>query len=93
MLMTDKCPSFKLVTPFEYEKRGSHLSCQHENANEISKWMRKRNIYSDFISPDILIFAMTPLYTKFVDIWNAIENISDIVKNVESKTLMKVVLL
>ncbi|KAG5680289.1 hypothetical protein PVAND_009807 [Polypedilum vanderplanki] len=82
-LMDEKCPSLKLVTPFEYEKRGSHLSYQHENAYAISNLMRKRGVYGDFRFPDILRFAMTPLYTRFVDIWDVIGIISEVINDAE----------
>jgi kynureninase len=80
-LTDEKCPSLKLVTPFEHDQRGSHLSYQHENAYSISSVMRKRGIYGDFRYPDIIRFAMTPLYTRFVDIWDVIGVICDVVNN------------
>jgi kynureninase len=80
-LIDEKCPSLKLVTPFEHEQRGSHLSYQHENAYAISSQMRKRGVYGDFRFPDILRLALTPLYTRFVDIWDVIDVICNVVNN------------
>ncbi|KAG5666928.1 hypothetical protein PVAND_014933 [Polypedilum vanderplanki] len=82
-LLNEKCSSLKLLTPLEHEKRGSHLSFEHENAYNISVMINKRGICGNFRFPNILRFAMTSLYLRFVDIWDTVEIISDIVNNFE----------
>lgn len=79
-LMDKKCSKFLLVTPRDHDKRGSHVSYRCERGLEIRDYLREKNVHLDFRNPDILRIALTPLYTKYVDVWDAVEAISDAAK-------------
>jgi kynureninase len=85
-LMDNKCPQLTLVTPRKQEMRGSHIAYQHENGLGISKFLRKQKLMCDFRHPDIIRFAITPLYLRFVDIWEAVDFICYAIKNTELET-------
>ncbi len=62
-----------LASPREAARRGSQVSFRHPDAYPVAKALIARNLIPDFRDPDILRFGITPLYTRHVDIWDAVE--------------------
>ena len=62
---------FRLVSPREAALRGSQVCLAHEQAYPIMQALIARGVIGDFRAPDILRFGITPLYTRFVDLWDA----------------------
>ncbi len=77
------CTEFDIhvLTPFEHENRGSQvsLSCP-TNGYAVMQALIARNVIGDFRPPDILRFGFTPLYTRYVDVWNAAQILSDVLQ-------------
>ncbi|WP_441598768.1 MULTISPECIES: kynureninase/PvdN C-terminal domain-containing protein [unclassified Ensifer] len=44
----------------------------HEHAWPMMQALIDAGVIGDFRSPDILRFGFTPLYTSYVDVWDAI---------------------
>lgn len=65
--------SLRLVSPRDAACRGSHLSFAHADAGELMQRLIKRGVIGDFRAPDLLRFGLTPLYLRFVDIWDAVQ--------------------
>jgi kynureninase len=42
-----------------------------------------RGVVGDFRAPDILRFGLTPLYTRFVDVWDAVDRLVQILESGE----------
>lgn len=65
-----------LVTPRNPEERGSQVSFAHATAGyAIVQALIARGVIGDFRAPDILRFGFTPLYTRFVDVWDAVDRL------------------
>ncbi len=69
-----------LLTPRERERRGSQVSFRHASGWPVMQALIARGIVGDFRAPDILRFGFAPLYTRFVDAWDAAAALADILK-------------
>jgi kynureninase len=59
------------ATPRDPERRGSHLSFVHPDAEWVVAELIKANIVTDFRTPGRFRFGMSPLTTRFTDAHNA----------------------
>ena len=65
-----------LVTPRAPALRGSQVSLSRvEGAHAIVQALIARGVIGDFRAPDVLRFGFTPLYLRFVDVWDAAEHL------------------
>jgi kynureninase len=69
-----------LITPREHALRGSHVSFEHPHAYAMMQALIERNVIGDYRAPDVMRFGLTPLYTRFVDIWDAVATLRDILQ-------------
>ena len=67
-----------LVTPREPAMRGSQLCYSYDNAWPVMRALIARGVIGDFRAPDILRFGFTPLYVGFVELWDAVATLKDI---------------
>ncbi len=69
---------FVLKSPREPAARGSQVSFAHPEAYAVSRALRAAGVVVDFRSPDILRFGIAPLYTRHVDVWDAVDALARI---------------
>ena len=67
-----------LASPREPAKRGSQVSFRHPHAYAVSKALRAAGVVVDFRNPDILRFGITPLYMRYVDVWDAADALAQV---------------
>ena len=80
-LVQQRCPWFELGSPLNDDNRGSQVSLIHPQGYAIMQALIARNIVGDFRAPDHLRFGFTPLYLKYVDLWDTVEALVDIMAN------------
>lgn len=73
--------SFQIVTPSQDSQRGSQVSIRHEGAYAFMQALIEAGVIGDFRSPDLMRFGFTPLYTRFVDVWDAVERMAAIAED------------
>ena len=65
-----------LVTPRDGQARGSQVSLAHPTGGyAIMQALITRGVIGDFRAPDVLRFGFAPLYTRFVDVWEAVDRL------------------
>jgi kynureninase len=77
---------FSLGSPREPERRGSHVSLRHPDAWPICRALIERAaVVPDFREPDSIRLGVAPLYTRFVDIYDALDRLRGIVERGEQR--------
>ena len=71
---------FTVLTPREPKYRGSQVALAHLHGSEIIEAMFHRGVVADFRPPDLLRFGFAPLYTRYTDVWDAVETLHAIVE-------------
>lgn len=74
---------FEIVSPRDAALRGSQVSIRHKDGYAIMQALIARGVIGDFRAPDILRFGFTPLYTRYEDVWLAIEALAEIMQTAE----------
>ena len=77
---------FQPGSPMDPEKRGSHVSLRHPEAYRICKALIDPDlgetvVIPDFRDPDNIRLGITPLYTTYTEIYEAVRELRDIVEN------------
>src|SRR5580692_5042652 len=60
-----------IATPREASRRGSHVSFCHPDAERIVARLASGGIITDYRTPDRFRFGLSPLTTRFTDVWDA----------------------
>ncbi len=75
---------FALGTPRESARRGAHVSVRHPDAWRICRALIERaDVVPDFRAPDSIRLGLPPLYTRFVDAWDALDRLRRLVESRE----------
>jgi kynureninase len=71
---------FRLASPADPEHRGSHVSLEHPEAWRICRALAEdAQVICDYRVPDRLRVGPAPLYTSFVDVWDAMDRLRTLV--------------
>jgi kynureninase len=85
-LVESRCAGhgLSLATPHAANERGSQVSFAHaQGGYAVMQALIARGVIGDFRAPDILRFGFTPLYTRFVDVWDAVERLQQVLASGE----------
>ena len=79
-LVAQECAaaSLTLASPDRDEQRGSQVSFAHPEGYAVMQALIARGVIGDFRAPDVLRFGFAPLYQRFVDIWDAVASLREI---------------
>ena len=67
-----------LASPRSTERRGSHVTFAHPQAWQLTQALIESGVVPDFRTPDRVRFGPAPLYTRFVDVWDAMDRFREV---------------
>jgi len=70
-----------LATPRQAARRGGHVTFCHSRAEQIVGQLAAANIVTDYRTPDRFRFGLSPLTTRFTDVWTAVGASRDIIEH------------
>ncbi len=65
-------------SPRDHTQRGSHVALVHPEARSLSKRLIDEGVVVDFRAPDVIRLGLSPLTTRFVDVFDGIERLRQI---------------
>ena len=82
---------FKLGSPRDAARRGSHVSIRHPESYRITQALTEEmNVIPDFREPDNIRLGLAPLYTSFLEVWEAVDRIRRVVEDKRYRTYSSV---
>jgi kynureninase len=60
-----------LASPSDGARRGAHVTFAHPRAWQLTQALVDRGVVPDYRTPDRVRLGPAPLYTRFVDVWDA----------------------
>lgn len=82
-LAAERCPGFGAACPRDSARRGSQVSLTHPNGYPIVQALIARGVVGDFRAPDVLRFGFAPLYVRYVDVWDAVDHLVQVMAGEE----------
>ena len=77
----------RIASPADPTRRGAHLALSHLHARAaVHQLIEKRLVVPDFRPPDIIRLAPVPIYTRYVDVWDAVERVASVLDSTELET-------
>jgi kynureninase len=62
-----------VASPRDPARRGAHLALAHADARALCERLVQRGVIVDFRAPDVIRFGLSPLTTRFIDVYDGIE--------------------
>jgi kynureninase len=81
-LVDENCTEYGIgiACPRESAACGSQISLRHPEGYAIIQALISESVIGDFRAPDILRFGFAPLYTRYVDVWDAVERLVSVMR-------------
>jgi kynureninase len=71
---------FRLASPRDPRRRGGHVALEHPDAWRICRALAAdAGVVADYRVPDRLRLGPSPLYTRYVDVWDAMDRLRGLV--------------
>jgi kynureninase len=71
----------EVASPREANLRGSQVSLRHKEAYRVMRALIDRGVVGDFRAPDFLRFGFAALYTRYVDVFDAVRCLREVLSS------------
>ncbi|MCB0217541.1 MAG: kynureninase [Chloroflexi bacterium] len=69
-----------LASPRDPDMRGSQVAWRHPEGFAVMQALIARGVVGDFRAPDILRFGFAALYLRYVDVWDAVAQLMEVLR-------------
>ncbi|HWD84645.1 MAG TPA: kynureninase [Solirubrobacteraceae bacterium] len=63
----------RVASPRDPSRRGAHVALTHPDAQSLCQELIAHGVIPDFRRPDVIRIGLSPLTTRFVDVWDGLE--------------------
>jgi kynureninase len=68
-----RLPEVRVASPRDPARRGAHVALAHPDARALCAGLIEAGVIPDFRRPDVIRFGLSPLTTRFVDVWDGVQ--------------------
>jgi kynureninase len=68
----------RTISPRNGARRGGHVSLIHPEGYAIVQALAARGVIADFRAPDAMRFGFSPLFVRYADVWDAMDQLGDV---------------
>ena len=79
-----RLPGVRVASPRDPARRGAHVALAHPDARSLCAGLIERGVIPDFRRPDVIRFGFSPLTTRFVDVWDGVEALRELLRALSS---------
>jgi len=69
-----------LASPRDPARRGSHVTVHHPRGRQLCQALAAHGVITDYRAPDRVRYGPAPIYTRFTDIWDALNTTRQILE-------------
>jgi kynureninase len=69
---------FELGSPRDPARRGAHVSVRRADADRLCAVLIDRGVIPDYRAPDVIRLGLSPLTTRFVDVWDGLATLREL---------------
>lgn len=68
----------RVASPRDPARRGAHVALAHPDAPALCARLIERGVIVDHRRPDVIRFGLSPLTTRFVDVWDGVDALREL---------------
>jgi kynureninase len=79
-LLPEGSSGIAIGTPRDPTARGGHVALEHDDAGAVFEGLLRTGVVGDLRPPNIIRLAPSPLYNRYVEIWDVVDRLRDIIR-------------